>query len=179
MSDASPGVLPILPRYVLQEFLRLFALCILGFLFIYVLVDFFDRFDVFLKYHAAPATVLRYFAFKVPLIVTQLVPVATLGAVLLALGMMARHNELTALGASGVSTLQLARPLLIVAVLLSAGTLLWNEAVVPYCSERSRHIELVEIRNKPLKALLNDTGIWFHGKAGIYSIEHGRHGNAY
>lgn len=172
MSDASSGVLPILPRYVLWEFLRLFALCMLGFLFIYVLVDFFDRFDTYLKYHATPGTVLRYFAFKTPLIVTQLVPVATLGAVLLALGTMARHNEITALRASGVSTLQIARPLVVLAVLLSVGILLWNESVVPYCSERSRHIELVEIRQKPLKALLDDTGIWFHGKAGIYSIEH-------
>ncbi len=172
MSDAAPGVLPILPRYILREFLRLFGLCMIGFLLIYVLVDFFDRFDTYLKYHAPPGTVLRYFVFKVPLIVTQLVPVATLGAVLLALGVMARHNELTALRASGVSTMQLATPLLIVAGLLSVGTLVWNESVVPYCSERSRHIEMVEIRKKPLKALLNDTGIWFHGKAGIYSIEH-------
>src|SRR6185295_9110815 len=165
-------VVPILPRYVLREFVRVFALCMLGFIAVYVLVDFFDRLGTYFKYQTPATTIVRYFIFKVPLIVTQLVPVATLGGVLLALGTMARHNELTALRASGVSTLQLARPLLIVAVLLSVGTLLWNESVVPYCSERSRHIELVEIRNKPLKALLNDTGIWFHGKAGIYSIEH-------
>ena len=164
--------LPVVSRYVLREFLRLFGLCMLGFLLIYVLVDFFDRLDTYLKYHAGVGTVLRYFLFKMPLIITQLTPVATLGGVLLGLGLMARHNELTALRASGVSTLQIARPLLLAAVALGAGILLCSELVVPHCSERSRRIEMVEIRNKPLKAVLNDHAIWFHGKAGIYSIEH-------
>ncbi len=165
-------MLRILPRYVLTEFLRLVGLCMLGFLLIYVLVDFFDRLDIYLKYHASIGAVLRYFLFKTPLILTQLVPVATLGAALLALGMMARHNELTAFRACGVSTLQLANPLLLATILLSGGIVLWNELVVPYASERARHIDMVEIRNKPLKALLSENGIWFHGQAGIYNIEH-------
>jgi lipopolysaccharide export system permease protein len=170
--NGTSGTLAVLPRYLLREFLRLFSLCMVAFLLVYLLVDFFDRFDTYLKYQASAGAVLRYFVFKVPLIVTQLVPVATLGGVLLALGMMARHNELTAMRASGVSTLQIAAPLLVTALALSLGILLWNEAVVPYASERSRHVELTEIRKKPLKALLDDRGIWFHGKAGIYSIEH-------
>lgn len=172
MNGSSINTLPVLSRYVLREFFRIFCLCMVGFIMIYVLVDFFDRFDTYLKHSASAGHVLRYFLFKAPLIVTQLIPVATLGGVLLALGVMARHNELTALRASGVSTLQIARPLLAAAVVLSIGVLAWNESVVPYSSERSRQIEMVEIRNKPLKALLDETGIWLHGKAGIYNIEH-------
>jgi len=172
MNGVAQGPLPVLPRYLLREFWRLFALCMLGFLVVYVLVDFFDRFGTFLKYEASTVTVLRYFLFKMPLIVTQLVPVATLGGVLLALGVMARHNELTAMRACGVSTLQIAGPLIGAALALSVAMLAWNESVVPYCSERFRHIDTVEIRKKSLKALLDEDGIWFHGKVGIYSIEH-------
>jgi lipopolysaccharide export system permease protein len=172
VSDSTLRFVPVLPRYVLGEFLRVFGLCMLGFLLLDVLVDFFDRLGTYLKYQPPITTVLRYFLFKVPLIVTQLVPVATLGGVLLGLGTLARHNELTAMRASGVSTLQIARPLLLTALLLSVGILAWNESVVPYCSERFRRIDNVEIRNRPQKAVLDDHGIWFHGKAGIYSIEH-------
>jgi lipopolysaccharide export LptBFGC system permease protein LptF len=68
--------------------------------------------------------------------------------------------------------LQLAGPLFVVAVLLGIATFAWNEVVVPYCTERSRYIDIVEIRNKPLKALLSEDGIWFHGRTGIYNIEH-------
>ncbi|MCC6766833.1 MAG: LPS export ABC transporter permease LptG [Deltaproteobacteria bacterium] len=159
-------------RYVLVEFLRVFGLCMVAFLMIYVLVDVFDRMEGFLKYHATFGEVLRYLFFKIPLIVTQLVPVATLASVLIALGTMARHNELTALRASGVSTMQVATPLFAIATALSVAILAWNETVVPYSTERSRYIEIVEIRNRPLKALLSEDGIWFHGRNGIYNIEH-------
>jgi len=162
----------VISRYVLAEFLRLFAICMLAFIFIYVLVDLFDRLDGFLKYQATAAAVFRYLLFKVPLIVTQLVPVATLAAVLLTLGTMGRYNELTALRASGMSSVQVATPLFASAIVLSVATLFWNEAVVPYATERSRYVDVVEIRNKPLKALLSEEGIWFHGRSGIYNIEH-------
>ncbi|MEO6029097.1 MAG: LPS export ABC transporter permease LptG [Candidatus Binatia bacterium] len=162
----------VVARYVLSEFLRLFAMCMLGFLLIYVLVDLFDRLDGFLKYHASVGAVIRYLLFKIPLIVTQLVPIATLGAVLFTLGTMARHSELTAMRASGISTLQIATPLFVTALVLSVAILAWNETVVPYATERSRYVEIVEIRNKPLKALLSEDGIWFHGRSGIYNIEH-------
>jgi lipopolysaccharide export system permease protein len=162
----------VVARYVLTEFLRIFALCMLGFLLIYALVDLFDRLEGFLKFHATAGEVARYLFFKIPLIVTQLVPVATLAAVLMSLGTMARHNELTALRASGVSTVQLAIPLFALAIGLSLAIVAWNETVVPYSTERSRYVEIVEIKNRPLKALLSEDGIWFHGKNGIYNIEH-------
>lgn len=171
MTVASITNVPLLARYLLREFVRLFALCMLGFILVYVLVDFFDRFGTYLKYRPPIRLILTYFLFKIPLILTQLVPVATLGGVLMGLGVMARHNELTAMRASGVSTLQIARPLLAAAIVLSLGIFVWNESVVPYCSERFRHIDNVEIRNRPQKALLDEQGIWFHGKAGIYNIE--------
>jgi lipopolysaccharide export system permease protein len=171
MTAGSALSLPLIPRYVLKEFLRLFGLCMLGFILIYVLVDFFDRFGTYLKFRPPVSLILAYFVFKIPLIVTQLVPVATLAGVLLGLGMMGRHNEITAMRASGLSTLQIARPLLVAAAALSIAIFAWNESVVPYCSERFRHIDNVEIKNKAEKALLDDQGIWFHGKAGIYNID--------
>lgn len=162
----------VVSRYVLVEFLRVFGLCMVGFLMIYALVDLFDRLEGFLKYHATFGEVVRYFFYKIPLIVTQLVPVATLASALISLGTMARHNELTALRASGVSTMQIATPLFAMALGLSVAILAWNEAVVPYSTEKSRYVEIVEIRNRPLKALLSEDGIWFHGRNGIYNIEH-------
>jgi lipopolysaccharide export system permease protein len=90
----------------------------------------------------------------------------------MSLGTMARHNELTALRASGVSTVQLATPLFAMAIALSILILVWNESVVPYSTERSRYVETVEIKNRAPKALLSEDGIWFHGRNGIYNIEH-------
>ncbi len=172
MSSAVVNSSAILRRYVLIECARIFGLCMVAFLMIYVLVDFFDNLDSFLRHGASASAVARHLLYKIPLIITQLVPVATLASVLLGLGIMAHHSEITALRASGISTLQIGWPLLLTAAILGLTILFWNEVVVPYCASRSRQIEYVEIKKQPMRALLSEHGIWFHGSAGIYNIEH-------
>lgn len=166
------GAPHLLSHYLRGEFLRLFSLCLLAFLCLYLIVDFFDRFDNFLK-HAAPIpTIIRYFLFKLPLIVTQMVPAAVLTGSLLSLGLLARRNELTALLACGVSLWQITRPLLGTAALLSLGTLAWNETVVPYCFHQSRYINTVEIKKKAFKGLFHEKGFWYRGDKAFYHIDH-------
>jgi lipopolysaccharide export system permease protein len=162
----------LLSHYLRGEFLRLFCLCLLTFLCLYLIVDFFDRFDTFLKHTAPTLTIVRYFLFKLPLIVTQMVPAAVLTGSLLSLGLLARRNELTALFACGVSLWQIARPLLGTAALLSLGTLVWNETIVPYCFHQSRHISTVEIKKKAFKGLFHEKGFWYHGNKAFYHIDH-------
>src|SRR5262249_54247059 len=67
-------VLPVIGRRVAVEFLRAFALTVLAFLAIYVLADFFDRFDSFLAHDARPSAIIRLFLYRMPLIVTQVTP---------------------------------------------------------------------------------------------------------
>ena len=91
MTIVSSSSLSIISRYLRREFLRFFSLCLVLFLGLSMLVDFFDRLDDFIK-HAAPAsTVLRYFLFKAPLFITQSAPAAALTGALLSLGLLARH----------------------------------------------------------------------------------------
>src|SRR6266446_8320952 len=159
-------------RYLLNEFLGLFAPILLAFVIVYLLVDFFDRLDVLLKNHATLLSTVRFFAFKVPLIVTQIIPPATLAAMLLSLGVLSRRNEIIAWRASGVSLLQTAIPLLGVAALISVATLAWNETVVPYCTREYQYVNNVEIRKRAQRGILSDREIWYHGADGFYNIQH-------
>jgi lipopolysaccharide export system permease protein len=159
-------------RYLVREFLALFVPIVLAFIIVYLIVDFFDRLDVLLKNHATPTAAMRYFLFKIPLIVTQILPPAVLAAMLLSLGMLSRHNEITALRASGVSLLQTATPLLVLAAVLSCGVLVWNETIVPYCTREYQYVNNIEIRKRPQRAILSDRDIWYHGADGFYNIEH-------
>jgi len=136
------------------------------------LVDFFDRLDDFIKYAAPVSTVLRYFLFKAPLFITQAAPAAALTGALLSLGLLARHRELLALKTCGVSSWQIARPLLLSAGILSIGTLAWNEVVVPYCFHQSRYINTVEIKKKTFHGLFHERGFWYHGEHAFYHIDH-------
>src|SRR5512139_2178114 len=158
-------------RYLIHECLTVLLPVIFTFLVLYLIVDFFYRLDLLLKNHATPVSAIRYFVFKIPLIVTQIMPPAVLAAMLLSLGMLSRRNEIIALRASGVSLAQTAFPLLVVAGLVSAGTLAWNETVVPYCTRAYQYVNNVEIRKRPQRGVLNQHGIWYHGADGFYNID--------
>jgi lipopolysaccharide export system permease protein len=162
----------VISRYLLREFFGILVPIILAFVALYLIIDFFDRLDFLLRYEAQPMAALRYFAFKVPLILTQIIPPAVIAALLIALGTLARRNEVTALRASGVSLAQIASPLLVAALLLSLAVLAWNETVVPYSTRLHEQVDVVEIRKHTLRGILSDRQIWYHGREGFYNIDH-------
>ena len=162
----------LIAAYLCKEFIRLFALCLLLFLGLSLLVDFFDRFNSFVKYKAPLSAIGSYFLFKLPLFVTQAVPAAALAGSLLSLGILSRHKELQALKACGVSAWQMAAPLLLSAGVLSLGGWAWNEHVVPYAFHKSRYINTVEIKGKTFKGLFQTRGFWYHGTNSFYHIDH-------
>ncbi len=164
-------LVPILARHLGGEFLRTFGLTLGAFIAIYVIADFFDRFDGFLKYDASLGAILQVFLFKIPLIVTQVTPVAVLAAALVSLGLLARHNEFVALRACGVSVWQITVPLLAVAALVSVGTFAWNETIVPYSARRWHTIETTDIKKREAEGLFTGRQVWYHGRAGFYNVE--------
>lgn len=166
-----PGLRSTTSRYLIRECLGFLVPIVLTFLMLYLIVDFFDRLGLLLRTHADPLAAVRYFLFKIPLILTQIMPPAVLTAMLVSLGMLSRRNEIVAWRASGISLGQTALPLLALATAISVGTLLWNETVVPYCTRECQYINNIEIRKRPQRGILSERGIWYHGAAGFYSID--------
>lgn len=162
----------LLDRYIVREFLGIFLPVLLGFVVLYLIVDFFDRLDILLRHDASVYAAMKYFAFKVPLMVTQVLPPAILVASLLSLGLLNRRNEITSMRAAGVSLAQTARPLLIVAALISILALAWDEGVVPYSARQFQYVNNVEIRKRAPRGIFSDREIWYRGAQGIYNIEH-------
>jgi lipopolysaccharide export system permease protein len=104
--------------------------------------------------------------------VTQVLPPAVLVSSLLGLGLLGRHNEITAMRAAGVSLAQTARPLLLTALAISVAALAWDEGLVPYCSRQFQLVNNVEIRKRAQRGIFSDREIWYRGAQGIYNIEH-------
>ncbi len=109
----------IMDRYLLRHFLVPFGYVMTGFCLLAVVLDLFDKFPSFLEAGVGPATVAWYylnFLFSVnggaPFIVVVL-PIAMFLGSLYALINLGRHNELTAMRASGVSLRRLMGPFLI------------------------------------------------------------------
>lgn len=127
----------IIDKYILKQYLIPFGYCAAAFSLLYIILDLFDRFSDFLEVKAPLADILTYyglFLFKVnghnPFIVVVL-PIALLLATLYTMTMFARHNELTAMSASGVSVRRLMRPLMVVGLCASLFGAVVQETIGP------------------------------------------------
>jgi len=163
--------LPTISRYLLREFGRSFALCIAAFVGLYLCIDFFERFPGFLSHDPPMRLVVLYFALKVPLIVTQMTPVAVLAAMLLSLGGLARRSELMAMRSCGVSLWQIGAPLAGACLVISLLSLAWSEYVVPGASMQAHYVDRVQIKNKRFRGHFNEAEIWYHGPGSFTNID--------
>jgi lipopolysaccharide export system permease protein len=163
-------LLPVLGRHVSVEFIRTFALTMLAFVAIYMLADFFDRFDTFLHYDASLGAIIRLFLYKVPLTMTQVTPLAVLAGGLIGLGLLARQNEFVAMRACGVSIWQVVVPLVLLATVICAATFAWNETVVPASARRWHQVWNQEIKQRSGAGVFTGREFWYHGGAGFYNV---------
>jgi lipopolysaccharide export system permease protein len=163
-------VLPVLGRHVGIEFVRTFTLTMVAFVAIYLLADFFDRFDSFLQHDASLGAIVRLFLYKVPLIMTQVTPLAVLAGGLIGLGLLARQNEFVAMRACGVSIWQVVAPLVLLATVICVATFAWNETVVPASARRWHEVWNQEIKQKSGAGVFTGREFWYHGGAGFYNV---------
>ncbi len=163
--------LPTLMAHLVREVLRTFALMMVAFVAIFILAEFFDRFDDFLKQGASAGTITLLFLHRIPFIIAQVTPVAVLAGSLVGLGLLARNNEFVALRSCGVSLWQVTAPLAAVGLLIGTANFLWGETVVPASARRWTEIwnQEVKKRNAP-SGVFAGRDVWFHGRAGFYNI---------
>jgi len=121
-----------LDRYVTLYFLQAYFYCIAGFLSIWFIFDVSDNISTFLDERISRTLILKYYLSQVPQILVILLPVALLLALLFSLGRMSRSNEIVSMLTAGVSLPRILRPLLIVALLTTAGSTALNYSLAPH-----------------------------------------------
>lgn len=160
----------LLTRYLIREFLRLFLLCLVGGVTLYLVIDLFDRINVLIRYGAEIKWVVLFMAYKIPLMIYQIVPATMLMAVLLTLGLMSRHNEVLALRTSGIPVSRIAAPFVGISLVVSLGAFMLNEFVVSPAFQRSEYIRRTLIEGRVPYSLMVRDRIWYKGQEGFYKI---------
>ncbi len=153
----------LISRHILREFLTLALAVLLGILVVYLCVEFLQKADRLIKFHASFYQVARYFLFRIPSMITISLPMATLIAVLLALGNLSRHNEIIAMRASGVSLGKIITPLLAGGLAISAFGFINNEFIMPECSSQANYVRNVEIEKKQQSVMFQQQKLWLRG----------------
>ncbi|MCX5838504.1 MAG: LPS export ABC transporter permease LptG [Deltaproteobacteria bacterium] len=160
----------IVDRYLVAEYLKNLLLITLSFLSLFLIIDFFEKIRMFLSNHATFAQMGSYFLFRIPMVISQILPAAVLLASLVTCGYLSRHGEITALKANGISLYRIAIPILTIAVLTSLLIFLLSEWVTPHTNDRAENIRLVEVQKQPSMGSFKQDQIWYRGQKGIYNF---------
>lgn len=160
----------IIPRYILKHFLPVFALSMVGFLGLYVIVDFFEKFDDLLENRVPAYTAFAYFLFKMPLIAVQGIPLMALLGALISLGILNRNRELIALQSVGVSASRYAAPIVLAAVGIAGLHFGLGETAARSLNQEAQRIWQHDVKQKKASLTWSQENVWFHGQNVIYQI---------
>ncbi len=160
----------IVPRYILKHFLPIFALCMVAFLGLYLIVDFFEKIDELLEKRVAPQDALSYFFLKTPFIALQGIPLMTMLASLIALGILRRNRELVALQSVGVSATRYTGPIVLAAAAIAVLHFGFGETVARSMNQRAQMIWQQEVQRKKPALTWMQENVWYHGRNVIYQI---------
>lgn len=161
----------ILTRYIVREFLKIFALTLAAFVSLYLIIDIFEQLGRLMTHHVQFGEGLTYFLCKIPFIFYQVTPVAVLVATLISLGIFVKHNELTAAMAGGIGALRFSLPLFIIALAISILNFMLSESVIPLSNQKVIALEQA-LEGTDKKTTFAQESIWFRDNMNIYSINY-------
>jgi lipopolysaccharide export system permease protein len=130
----------LLDRYLLRELLIPLGYCLCGFLLVLTSADLFRRLGDFQRKNLTFQDIARYYLVTLPENVVLLLPIALLLALLYALTNHARHHEIAAIRAAGVSLWRLSWPYFAVGFIASVVVFGLNEFLVPGSEAATREI---------------------------------------
>ncbi|MBC8094770.1 MAG: LptF/LptG family permease [Akkermansiaceae bacterium] len=130
----------LLARYLLRECLVAFAFCFSAFLLLLIASDLIANLHDMQEDKLRGTDIVAYYFFKTPEFLPILIPVALLLALLYCLTNHARHNEITAIRAAGVSLWRLSLPYFSVALVSAIGLFVLNEYLAPRAGDLAEDI---------------------------------------
>ncbi len=161
----------VIHRYITASFLKYFCFVLILVVGIYLSVDFIDRIEDFIESGRPAGSVVLYFLLKIPLILSQITPLAVLLAALIIFGLMNKNNEIIALKSGGISVFYLLAPVAVLGVIFSVALFVFSEVVVPISAAKALHIE----ENKTGDALAvssREKNIWIRQKGNIVNVKY-------
>lgn len=121
----------LLDRYLFRELLTPLAYCLGGFLMFWISYDLFTELEELQERKLHTLDILGYVLAMTPEFLVTILPIVLLLALLYTLTNHARHNEITAMRAAGVSLWRVCAPYLIVGLATGAALFALNEFLAP------------------------------------------------
>jgi lipopolysaccharide export system permease protein len=176
----------LLARYLLRECLSAFFYCFSGFLIIWIAIDMSqelrDMEDNKMRFWDG----VFYYLYKIlPDFLPYALPMALLLAMLYALTNHARHNEITAMRAAGISLARIATPYFLIGFAAATVLFISNEFYAPQASEKAEEVFTKRVKQRRSVEERNQVkGLTFHNarenrfwRIGVYNQATGEMSN--
>jgi lipopolysaccharide export system permease protein len=131
----------LLDRYLLRELLTPLGYCLGAFLILLISSDLFQEFGHLQELKLQARDIAVYYLIQTPEFLVEVMPMALLLSLLYTLTQHARHNEITAIRAAGVSLWRLSAPYFAVGFGASLAYFALNELWVPDSEERAERVK--------------------------------------
>ncbi len=154
-----------LDRYILGRFGAILIGCAATFFTLFGVYELISLLDDLVERNLPFSTAFSYLKYRSPWIVTQVLPMSCLVATFLAIGIMSRFNEVTALLASGTSIYRIAAPVVVVTIAISATAYVNQDYLEPYANQRATQIKDM-IRGRSPRSYGPGEQRWVFGEEG-------------
>lgn len=161
----------LLDRYIFKQFAKNLLMVSAVLLTIYLLVDFFERIDDFVENDKPLSLALKYFLFKIPLIIEQMSPIIVLLGGIIVLGILNHHGEILALKAVGVHTFRITFAITGTAIVFTLFILALSQWIVPPTTANTNAIFYEQVRQEKPRGILRKNRFYYKDEQGFYSFE--------
>ncbi len=135
----------ILDIYIIKKFLLALFLSLSGFVFIYIITNFFENIGYFVDRKTSLFTILKYYMLFSPKVILLLMPLATLMGIYFSLGLITKNNEALVLRGLGISPIRIYSPIFVYGFLVSAIVFSFNLSLIPRSRELLKEFKSREI----------------------------------
>jgi LPS export ABC transporter permease LptG len=162
----------VMDRYIGAIFLRMLGLSLASSYLIFILVELKGLLDAVVERKQPAILMFRYFGYFMPGALVFTLPFAAMIAAVLALTVLARHGELTALKASGMSARRICLPIILITIVLCAGLHLIDDRIAPETNRRAQAVKDVIQGRTPRTYGWSPAGRWtFGGNGRLYHYQ--------
>ena len=138
----------LLNRYIIKKILSKYLFLLIGFLILFLIVDIIENIDKFTESKISTNQIFYYYVYSIPWFISIALPMTTLLSCIFTIGQLQKHHELTALKASGVSLKRLSITFILLGVVISAGSFMFDNTLVSSSVKKRGEITKKYLNNK-------------------------------
>ncbi len=163
-------MLKTLDRYIIGQFLRSLLVVTLAVIVLVVAINLIEKLRDFVDHDVAAKDIALYYLYYSGWAVKSFLPIFVFLAGLFTVGVMARHNEIRATNAGGVSIFRYSLPLLVMSLILGLVHFYYNEYIFPPANKRMIELQEYTIRQRSKRSVINRRNLYRQVSDSVYYV---------